>query len=150
MSIEIVSINRLDNIEEYITDFENLFTQLNHDKTVILDKNYFKDFINNNENALVAISKNSGKIAICGYINLILIYSFEGIKGRVENLVVDKGYRGKNLGKQLLNKLIEIAEKKNVLFIDLTCQEKRILANNLYQSVGFNKGDTNVYRLNLK
>ena len=63
--------------------------------------------------------------------------------------MVDNNYRGRKLGKQLLNKLIEIAKEKNVSFIDLTCHEKRIVANNLYQSVGFNKGDTNVYRLKL-
>lgn len=70
-----------------------------------------------------------------------------GIKYWIEDVVVDKEYRGKRLGFALLEHAKDFvsAQQKGVLM--LTSNPSRIAANNLYQNIGFEPRDTNVYRM---
>lgn len=68
----------------------------------------------------------------------------------VEDMIVDKKYRGKGLGEKILLDLIAWAKTKEVEVVELTTNPKRIAANNLYQKVGFWHHETNHYLLNLK
>ena len=80
------------------------------------------------------------------------IYS-SSVKGRVgvvEDVIVDKNYRGKGLGRSLMDELIKIGEKENLTYITLTSNPKREAARNLYQSLGFELYDTGFFKLNLK
>jgi ribosomal protein S18 acetylase RimI-like enzyme len=80
------------------------------------------------------------------------IYS-SPVKGRVgvvEDVIVDKNYRGKGLGRSLMDELIKIGEKENLTYITLTSNPKREAARNLYQSLGFELYDTGFFKLNLK
>jgi ribosomal protein S18 acetylase RimI-like enzyme len=69
--------------------------------------------------------------------------------GIIEDVVVDKKYRGKGLGKKLTGMLIEEARKKGSDCVELTSNPKRQEAIAMYESMRFKKRDTNCYRLNL-
>lgn len=86
---------------------------------------------------------------IIGMASIIIYQIPTGKKGYIEDVVVDEKYRGLGLGQQLTQKLIGIAREKNAQYIDLTSGLSRLAANKLYQKMGFERRETNVYRLKL-
>ena len=64
----------------------------------------------------------------------------------IEDVVVDGTARGKGVGHQLILAAIEKAKEKKATSINLTCNPNREAANALYQKMGFNRRETNVYR----
>jgi len=69
--------------------------------------------------------------------------------GIIEDVVVDKNYRGKGIGRKLTEMLIKEAKKRKADCVELTSNPKRAEANAMYESMGFEKRETNCYRLNL-
>lgn len=69
--------------------------------------------------------------------------------GYVEDVVVDESRRGHGLGEALMRKVIEIAREKQITKLRLTSRPSRTAAHKLYQRLGFEQQDTNVYRLKL-
>lgn len=87
---------------------------------------------------------------IVGTASLIVTPLFSGAMGEVHDVVVDASYRGCGLGTLLVEKLIERARARKCRHIDLTSRPSREAANALYRKLGFEKRDTNMYRLSLK
>ena len=69
--------------------------------------------------------------------------------GIIEDVVVDKNYCGKGIGRKLTEMLIKEAKKRKADCVELTSNPKRAEANAMYESMGFEKRETNCYRLNL-
>ena len=70
-----------------------------------------------------------------------------GTKAWVEDVVVDNNFRGKHIGKKLNNHVVEYTKKYSPWSLMLTSRPMRVAANKLYQSVGFEKRETNVYKI---
>lgn len=68
-----------------------------------------------------------------------------GTYGYVHDVVVSSDYRGKGLGRMLMEKLIAAAKELGCRHIDLTSNPKRN-AGQFYISLGFVKRDTDCYR----
>lgn len=68
----------------------------------------------------------------------------------VEDMIVDSNYRGKGLGKELLNDLVIWAGNNGVEMIELTSNPKRVAANELYKKYGFKLHPTNHYLYQVK
>lgn len=87
---------------------------------------------------------------IVGCASLCVFYSPTGCKAHVEDVVVLSSYRGQQLGRRLMEHLIDYArtELKEV-DIYLTSRPQRVAANELYQSLGFCRKETNVYKLKI-
>ena len=83
---------------------------------------------------------------ILGMLSLIVMKIPTGNKAWIEDVVVDSKARGQGLGKALMNHALEEAKKLEVKSIDLTSRPTREAANLLYQSLGYQKLETNVYR----
>lgn len=90
---------------------------------------------------------DEGKIV--GMATLIITHKLSGISSQVEHVVIDEKYRGQGLGETLMKKLIERAGIHNAKSVVLTSRPARAAANKLYQKLGFERKETNVYRLNL-
>lgn len=92
-----------------------------------------------------------GKDHIIGCATLCVYDSPTGRKASVEDVVVGSSYRGQGLGRLLMQHLIDYArrELRNV-DLHLTSRPSRLAANHLYLSLGFEKRETNVYRLRLR
>jgi ribosomal protein S18 acetylase RimI-like enzyme len=69
-----------------------------------------------------------------------------GEKAWIEDVVVDSSARGKGIGEKLVRLAVAFALEKGITKIDLTSGSNRTDANKLYQKLGFEKRDTNVYR----
>lgn len=70
-----------------------------------------------------------------------------GTKAWVEDVVVDNNFRGMHIGKKLVNHVVEYTKKYCPCSLMLTSRPMRVAANKLYQSVGFEKRETNVYKI---
>ena len=70
-----------------------------------------------------------------------------GTKAWVEDVVVDNNFRGKHIAKKLINHVVEYTKKYSPCSLMLTSRPMRVAANKLYQSVGFEKRETNVYKI---
>jgi len=60
-------------------------------------------------------------------------------------VVVDQNFRRRGIAEALVNSAIEYAREAGVDGISLTSNPKREAANKLYQSMGFEKRETNSY-----
>lgn len=86
---------------------------------------------------------------IIGCATLCIYHSPTGTKGTIEDVVVSSAYRGQHLGRQLMEYVLEQAKQYAPLDIYLTSKPKRVAANNLYQSLGFQRKETNCYSFSI-
>ena len=84
---------------------------------------------------------------IVGCATLCIFHSPTGTKASIEDVVVSSDYRGQHLGKKLMEFVLDQAQQFAPIELHLTSNPKRIAANKLYQSLGFQKKETNCYRM---
>jgi len=72
-----------------------------------------------------------------------------GRTATLEDVVVDLAHRGKGYGELLVKEIIKMARKTKVDFLDLTSHPSREAANKLYQKLGWEKRNTNLYRFKI-
>ncbi len=98
----------------------------------------------NSVNLLLAVDKDTEEIV--GTLTLVVFPIPTGMRAWIEDVIVDSSVRGKGIGKLLTRRAIEIAESEGAKTVDLTSRPSRVEANSLYQSMGFEVRETNVYR----
>ncbi len=86
---------------------------------------------------------------IVGSLTLIIFRSPTGVRARIEDVVVAESARGTGLGRRLTDAAIEQARTTGAKAIGLTSRPSREAANGLYQSMGFEQRNTNVYEMKL-
>mgnify|MGYP002559962111 FL=1 len=94
-------------------------------------------------------SGNDARERIIACATLCVCQTPEMIVGNIEAVVVSPLYRGKHIGRVLMQYVIDEARKKGITGLHLTSSHRRVAANGLYQSLGFKKRDTNYYTMNL-
>lgn len=95
------------------------------------------------------LAKEEVSKQIVGMITLVTYRIPYKRKGMLEDLVVDSSFRKRGIGEMLLSHAIAKARELRIASIDLTSRPERESANRLYQKLGFEKRDTNVYRVTL-
>lgn len=107
-------------------------------QSVASDNSYFFAIINDNDH-------------IIGCATLCVFDTPTGKKASVEDVVVSSQYRGHGLGRLLMQHVIEYAKTEfHNIDIHLTSSPHRVAANKLYQVLGFQKRETNVYLVNIR
>ena len=81
---------------------------------------------------------------IVGMATLVTVPLPTGLRGYVEDVVVDQTLRGRDIARQLLETMTAMAEAPGMRTIDLTSRPSRESALRLYESVGFKRRETNV------
>ena len=112
-----------------------------------LTETMFRQLIDSENSHLFFLMKE-GQIA--GMLTVGIYYSPTGGKAWIEDVVVDETFRGQGLSKQLVAHAIEFTQSKQIPLLMLTSNPKRIAANKLYQAMGFERKETNVYRMKLR
>lgn len=85
-----------------------------------------------------------------GTATLCLCASPTGTKAWVEDVVVDAACRRRGYARALLSHLTAEAQRLGAKALLLTSRPSRVAANALYVSAGFERRETNVYRLPLR
>jgi ribosomal protein S18 acetylase RimI-like enzyme len=70
-----------------------------------------------------------------------------GIRARVDDVVVDESARGKGIGEALMQACIAKARAAHAESLVLSSGASRTAANHLYQKLGFERWESNHYRL---
>ena len=86
---------------------------------------------------------------IIGCATLCVFHSPTGTKASIEDEVISSSYRGQHLGKQLMKYVLEQAKAFAPIELHLTSNPMRVAANKLYQSIGFQKKETNCYQMTI-
>jgi ribosomal protein S18 acetylase RimI-like enzyme len=96
----------------------------------------------------IFVAERDGEIV--GTASLIVVDSLSGRKGHIEDVAVDESVRRARIGTALMDALVAHARQLGLRHIDLTSRPSRKAANAFYQSFGFQRRDTNVYRYDLE
>ena len=82
---------------------------------------------------------------IVGSLTLVLYRIPTGLRGRIEDVVVDEAARGQGAGEALTREAQRLSAAAGVESIGLTSRPEREAANRLYRRLGFAVRETNVY-----
>lgn len=88
--------------------------------------------------------------AACDVVGMATLVTFPlvtGWRGIVEDVVVDQDLRGQGIARLLLEAITEESVRRRLRTLDLTSRPSRESALRLYESVGFERRETNVLRL---
>jgi ribosomal protein S18 acetylase RimI-like enzyme len=83
---------------------------------------------------------------IVGILTLVVFRIPTGVRGRIEDVVVDASARGNGIGEALVLAALDRAHDAGARTVDLTSRPSRGSAGLLYERVGFERRETNVYR----
>ncbi len=138
----------IEQIKEVTPDIVSAFSRLMPQLAPHLNAPQMEDLshIVNDKNKYIFIASNP---QIVGTITLVIVKIPSGTRAWIEDVIVDQHARGQSIGEKMLLHVIEFAKKLNVASINLTSSPSRIAANKLYQKLGFNLRETNVYRIDV-
>ncbi len=83
---------------------------------------------------------------VVGSLTLAVFPIPTGAKAWIEDVVVDEAARGRGIGELLNRTALDRARSFGARTVDLTSRPSREAANRLYQRLGFDRRETNVYR----
>ena len=129
--------------QEYHEAMQRFLDQLTS-SPMTLTETMFRELLVSENSHLFFLMKD-GQIA--GMLTVGIYYSPTGGKAWIEDVVVDESFRGQGLSKLLVAHAIEFTKAKQVPSLMLTSNPKRVAANKLYQTMGFGRKETNVYRM---
>ena len=83
---------------------------------------------------------------IVGSLTLALFRIPTVVRAWIEDVVVDERARGSGVGEALSREALRLAGEAGARTVDLTSRPSREEANRLYERIGFERRETNVYR----
>ena len=86
---------------------------------------------------------------VLGALTLAVFRIPTGLRAWIEDVVVDGAARGRGVGEALNQEALSRARQAGATTVDLTSRPSREAANRLYQRLGFQRRETNVYRYDL-
>ncbi len=129
------------------TDINNLLSQIRSAGESHVTTMAELNAIVADKNIVVVIAKDGTRIV--GMATLYLLQKFGKRIGRVEDVVVDSAYRGRGLGRTMMEKIIAIARARKIQALRVDSRPVHSVANKLYHSLGFSIKKTNPYRMEL-
>ena len=87
--------------------------------------------------------------AIVGTLTLALFRIPTGLRAWIEDVIVDEAASGAGIGGLLTTAAINRAKQAGARTVDLTSSPRREAANHLYEKLGFQRRETNVWRYDL-
>ena len=83
---------------------------------------------------------------IVGMATLVSFPLPTGVRGHVDDVVVDGAHRGEGIGRRLLEDVIRVAQDRRMRTLDLSSRPSRQAAIGLYESLGFERRDSLLMR----
>jgi ribosomal protein S18 acetylase RimI-like enzyme len=88
--------------------------------------------------------------SLVGTLTLVLYPIPTGLRAHIDDVVVDSAARGKGVGEALTLAAVGLASEAGARTVDLTSRPSREGANRLYQRLGFELRDSNLYRYTIR
>ncbi len=105
-----------------------------------------------NPNSVLFIAELDGEDdarSVVGSLTLAFYRIPTGLKAWIEDVVVDESARGLGVGEALNLAAIDESRQRGAKNVSLTSRSSREAANRLYQRLGFEPYETNLYRFGL-
>ena len=131
--------------QEYHEAMQRFLDQLTTNPMTLTEA-MFRQLLDSDNSHLFFLVKDE---QIAGMLTVGIYHSPTGGKAWIEDVVVDEAFRGQGLSKLLVAHAIEFTKSMDIPSLMLTSNPKRIAANKLYQAMGFERKETNVYRMKL-
>ncbi len=131
--------------DELVAAFERLIPQLSRSNPAP-GRHELAEIVASPATMLLVARDPEQQGAIVGTLTLVLFRIPTGLRAWIEDVVVDTAVRGKGVGRALTVAAVRRAAEAGATTVDLTSRPSRVAANRLYQSVGFQVRETNVYR----
>jgi ribosomal protein S18 acetylase RimI-like enzyme len=100
-----------------------------------------------NPNSVLFLATLDGDIV--GVLTLAFYMIPTGLKAWIEDVVVDESASRRGIGEALNQAALDEARRRGSKDVSLTSRPSREAANRLYQRIGFERRETNVYRFKL-
>ena len=142
--MKIIEVNEF--TAAYFDSIRNLLCSLMSEPVQFSETDFKELIASDNSHLFLLLSE---KDAIAGMVTVGLYRSPSGSKAWIEDVVVDDAYRGRGYGRMLTQHAIDYAKSQKAGMLMLTSSPSRIIANKLHQSAGFERKETNVYRMKL-
>ena len=97
--------------------------------------------------SVLFIARVDGRVA--GTLTLAFYRIPTGLKSWIEDVVVDEAAARQGIGEALNRAALDEARRRGAKDVALTSRPSREAANRLYQRLGFQRRDTNLYRYSL-
>lgn len=133
--------------DEVVAAFARLMPQLNPNHSTP-GHSALEAIVRSEASTLLLARNESGEVV--GALTLVVFRTPAGVHAWIEDVVVDEAERGRGIGEALTRRAIELAAEKGAGEINLTSRPERVAANRLYQRLGFQLRQTNLYRLSLR
>ena len=125
--------------EGHRNDFEELLSQLSGKKRA------------------VSMAKNQGVHNVgafdgnklVGFAQIFILPKTTSTLAHLEDVVVHRDYRSHGLGRKLVAEAVAVAKRSGAESLSLTSRPERVAARELYQSMGFVRPETTVFRMKL-
>lgn len=140
MSVEVEVLVEVN--DEAVRAFGRLLPQLSR-SAAVLDEDALRRIVSGEANT-VLLARAEGEIV--GTLTLVVFAIPSGLRGRIEDVVVDEAMRGKGVGAALTREALRLAAKLGARTVDLTSRPSRDAANRLYERLGFQVRDSRVHR----
>jgi ribosomal protein S18 acetylase RimI-like enzyme len=128
--------------DEVVDGLNRFLPQLSSTATEVT-LSQLRDIVQSSSTTLF-VARNEG--ALVGTLTLAVFRIPTGLRGWIEDVVVDESARGTGVGEALTLAAIDEARLRGIRSLDLTTRPTRDAANRLYARLGFEQRETNVYR----
>lgn len=121
-------------------DFEYIYEFINILEGTIFEKEsqrliFIENISNVNNVFLIALLNNKAIGFLSCHVQNLMHHG--GLVGEIEEMFVHKDYRNLKVGHQLIDRLKQKARKKQILQLEVTSNNKRVLAHQFYENEGF-------------
>jgi ribosomal protein S18 acetylase RimI-like enzyme len=132
--------------DEIVDALDRLIPQLSSTASA-MNLSQLRDLV---ESPLTTLFVARSEGAVVGTLTLAVFRIPTGLRGWIEDVVVDESARGAGVGEALTLAAIEEARQLGLRSLDLTTRPTRDAANRLYSRLGFERRETNVYRFSFE
>jgi ribosomal protein S18 acetylase RimI-like enzyme len=140
MDVAVEELRAVD--QEVVAAFQRLLPQLSRSAQP-LDEQRLTEIVNSPATTVLVARSASGLV---GTLTLVTFRIPTGLRARIEDVVVDEAARGHGIGAALTRAALDIARSRGARTVDLTSRPERVAANGLYQRLGFQLRNSQVYR----
>lgn len=141
--MEVVQLHQVD--DAVLADVQELVRQLSTSAEV-LARDALEQIVEA-ECTTIFVARDAGRII--GMLTLVVFTIPTGVRAWIEDVVVDDSARDQGVGSALTRWALEYAKTCGARTVDLTSRPSREAANAMYEKLGFERRETNVYRFEL-
>ncbi len=143
---EVVVVEPLRTVDDDVVEaFARLVPQLSSSSPAP-DEAELKTIVTS-DGTVIFVARLDGRIV--GSLTFVTFRIPTGMKAWIEDVVVDESVRGRGVGELLNRAALGEARRRSIDSVSLTSRPSRDAANRLYQRIGFEPRETNVYRYRL-